>query len=124
MRITLRHTRTNSIATTLQTFSSKRGQFQSAQPLTIMILAKYFLNLFEGGKDTEICEFYRHHKCLEYATKVASNERQIDVNCDLGSFDYPSRCNCLPPCNEITYDYETFDSEYGVYNFMGYGSVL
>ncbi len=33
MRIILRHTRKNSIATTLQTFSSKRGQFQSAQPL-------------------------------------------------------------------------------------------
>jgi hypothetical protein len=68
-----------------------------------------------GGKDTEICESYRHHKCLEYATKVASNERQIDVNCDLGSFDYPSRCNCLPPCNEITYDYKTFNNDFAPY---------
>jgi hypothetical protein len=82
-----------------------------------------FLNLL-GGKDTEVCHFYRHHKCLEYATKVVSNERQIEVNCDLGSVDYPSRCNCLPPCNEVIYDYVTFDSDYGVYLSLGFGSFL
>lgn len=69
-------------------------------------------NLFSGARNTKICGFDKHKDCYTKAKKMMSKENQIILNCDLKSIDPESICNCLPPCNEVTYDAEIFLKEY------------
>jgi hypothetical protein len=89
--------------------------------LQCILHAKYYLkniselinhNSIPGERDTKICGYNRHHKCLEFARKSLANELRIKMSCDLNSLeDRQVECNCLPRCNEIFYDYETTISD-------------
>ncbi len=45
------------------------------------------------------------------AQKSLLNDLQVKLKCDLKSIDYEN-CNCLPPCDEIHYDFEIIQNEY------------
>jgi hypothetical protein len=72
-----------------------------------------------GERGTKICGYDRHHQCLEFARKSLANKLRIKMNCDLNSLeDRQIECNCLPRCNEITYDYDYSISD--IKNFYNY----
>ncbi len=66
-----------------------------------------------GSKDSSICNSLKHRRCLENAKIVVANFNQIEANCDKSSLNQLSfsSCNCLSPCNEITYETEIIRNE-------------
>jgi hypothetical protein len=69
-----------------------------------------------GSEDTPICNFLKHTRCLENARIVMAKFNQVEANCDKNSLDKLtySGCNCLSPCNEITYETEIIKNEFKV----------
>jgi hypothetical protein len=49
---------------------------------------------------------------LDLAYKALLNELRVKMGCDLASIDSQMICNCLPRCNEITYDFDTTYLDY------------
>jgi hypothetical protein len=49
---------------------------------------------------------------LDLAYKALLNEFRIKMSCDLASIDSQVICNCLPRCNDISYDYDILNLDY------------
>ncbi len=62
--------------------------------------------LISGERGTKICNYKQHHSCLELARKTMFDEFKIKMSCDPVSVDSQVICNCLPRCNDITYDFD------------------
>jgi amiloride-sensitive sodium channel len=81
-------------------------------------------NRIPGTKETKICTYDQHWKCLKYAEQSFSTLSQIRLICDPKSIDRVA-CNCLPLCNDIIYDSEVDQNEHSANEIenLGFGTA-
>jgi hypothetical protein len=72
----------------------------------------YFISLYSGTKDTSICNYQQHGKCLTYAHRAFSFIYKLKADCDSESLGERSLCACYPLCNEVRYDASSVLNDY------------
>jgi amiloride-sensitive sodium channel len=73
---------------------------------------KFLVNLLSlGSPGTPICKYNQDQKCFDLAKLTLGKMFQTKMVCDPSLIDQELICNCLPLCNEVTYDTEIIQSE-------------